>query len=184
MYSVVAAKKMVEKLWGHELGAEQTALKWQEHVKMASCAEVMKTSYVDACLTVWRRCMSDPECALLITWQDSQAQAIFDSLYKLDAIVKRANSVTHICYSLGYIIDMVYNQGASAGEFAVRQLSGKGLPGGKGKIDMILAKRELALGFKEFCVDRKFSEAFVKKIVTWSDGIHYYRRDMQNGTSP
>ena len=134
MYSVIAAKTMLEKFLGHELGAEQMSLKWQEHVKMASCAETMKASYVDACLTIWRRCMNDAECSHLITWQDSQAQSIFDSVYKLEALVKRANSVVNIRCCLGYIIDMVYNQSACAGEFAVRQISGKGLPGCKGKI--------------------------------------------------
>ena len=164
MYSVLPTKAMLEKAVGHELGVEKTCEAWQQNVKLASCVEPMKLAYIAAVFTIWRRCMQDDVCRHIIHWQDGQALPIFDSAYKLEALVKRATSVPCIRYCLGTIIDMVYNHGACAGEFAVRQLSGKGLPGGKGKIDMILAKKELSQALKTFAVDNKCSDLFVQKL--------------------
>ena len=119
IFSVLAVKVALEKEAGQELGAEQTCLAWQTNVKMAACAEPMKTSYIDAVLTIWRRCMQDPVCRDLIQWQDGQSQPVFDSIYKLEAIVKKASTIQHITYCIGFMIDMVFNQGASPGELAV-----------------------------------------------------------------
>ena len=184
MYSVMATKALLEKTAGKDLGAEATCKAWQENVKMASSSEPMKTAYIDAVLTIWNRCMDDAVCRHLIVWQDTQRQPIFDSIYKLEAIIKKAQALPNIRYSLGYLIDMVYNQNTSAGEFAVRQISGRGLAGGKGKIDMILAKKELSQCLKNYASEKRCSDQFQQKLALWTDGIHYYRRDMQCGVSP
>ena len=96
--------------------------------------------------------MEDPVCRHIITWQDGQTQPLFDSIYKLEAL--ETSSTQNIRDSLGLIVDMVYNQGACPGEFAVRQISGKGLAGGKGNIDMILAKKELSKSLKTYATER------------------------------
>lgn len=128
-----------------------------ENVKLASHAEPVKTSYVDAVQTVWKRLMSDKECKGMIMWQDAQGCTVFDSVYKLEALVKKAGALSNIKFCVSYILDQVMNDGAAPGEFAVRQLSGKGLPGGKGKIDMCLAKKELSQALKDYASDHGYS---------------------------
>ena len=63
--------------------------------------------------------MQDPVCRQFIQWQDGQSQPVFDSIYKLKAVIKKASTIQHITYCIGFMIDMVFNQGASPGELAV-----------------------------------------------------------------
>ena len=56
------------------------------------------------------------------------------------------------------LLDLVSHHGTSSAEFSVRQLSGKGLPGGKSKIEIILGKKELARAFHCHAVSMRYSE--------------------------
>ena len=47
--------------------------------------------------------------------------------------------------SVNGVLDSILFNGITAPEIATRQLTGRGLPGGRGLLDLFLAKRELHL---------------------------------------
>ena len=61
-------------------------------------------------------------------------------------------------WTIGALLDLVGHQGTNNDEFTVRQLSGKGLPGGTGKIELLLAKKDLARTFHCHAVSMRYSE--------------------------
>ena len=61
-----------------------------------------------------------------------------------EAVVKKGGSDDNIRYSIVGLVDLVLYQGVVPGELSVRQVSGRGLPANKGRLDTILGRRELA----------------------------------------
>ena len=139
---VVEAKKMLEKELNKSLGAEQLAMKWNEKLKMASCSEAMKPGLADAAMTAWQRALQDPDLRDLLLWQEQLYDPpVIDSIYKYEAIIKKCNTLDNIRWTVAALLDLVTHHGTSSAEFSVRQLSGKGLPGGKVRSNLFLVKR-------------------------------------------
>ena len=105
----------------------------------------MEPGLADAAITIRQRALQDPELGDLILWQERHFDPpIFDSIYTHEAIIKKCNTCDNILWTVAALIDLVSHPGTFGAEFSVRQLSGKGLPRGEGKIELILAKKELA----------------------------------------
>ena len=180
MFSVMSSKHMLENTLNQSLGAEQTCIEWKKHVTLATSMDEMKVGLVDAIITVWNRLMIDSDCREIVMWADNNfSPTIFDSIYKYEAVVKKAGTLENIRYVIAGLIDLVVHQGTSSGELAVRQLSGKGLPGGKGKIDMQIAKKDLCNALKDHCATQKctsmYDEMLLVKLSNWAVGIDRYR---------
>ena len=84
----------------------------------------------------------------------------------------------NIRWTIAALIDSVTHHGTSSAEFSVRQLSGKGLPGGKGKIELILAKKKLARALHCHAASMRYSEQLQNYLDRWCVGIHLFREDM------
>eukprot|EP00969_Alexandrium_andersonii_P104593 4614677-Alexandrium_andersonii.AAC.1 len=116
------------------LGAQACANAWAEHVKLAARSEQIKPAFVDACMTVWNRALAHDDLRLLVVKADEELE-LFDSVYKLEAVIKKAGSYNQIRWCICAIIDAVRHLGVTAPEIALRQLTGRGLAGGKGLLD-------------------------------------------------
>ena len=84
----------------------------------------------------------------------------------------------NIRWTISALLDLVSHHGTSSAEFSVRQLSGKGLPGEKGKIELFLARKELARAFHCHAVNMRYSEQLLNYLDRWCAGINLYREDM------
>ena len=125
-------------------GAAACAQAWRDNVTLAKGAEAIKPSYVDAIFTVWGRIMDHPEAkALVLKCEHELPQSPWDSIYKLEAIVKRCSTHSGIVWALASLYDAIKNGLVTAAELAVRQLQGRRLPGGKGILDVLLAKKDV-----------------------------------------
>ena len=148
------SKELAEKHLGQAVGAEKAAELWAGGViNMAPSSEKVTTSFVDACFTVNARLLSNEKLQLLCEDADSAGVTPLDSIYKYEAIVKRASSPQLIYWCVAGLLDLVKMKLASPGDISLRQLSGRGLPGGKGILDTLIAKRELACAIVEKLVD-------------------------------
>ena len=162
---------MLEQELNKSLGAEQFAVKWNEQLKMASCSEAMKPSLADAAMTAWQRVLQDPDLRdLLLCQEQVYDPPVFDSIYKYEAIIKKCNTFDNIRWTIGALLDLVAHHGTASAEFSVRQLSGKGLPGGKGKIELMLAKKDLARAFHCHAVSMRYSEQLLNYLDRWCGG--------------
>ena len=85
-----------------------------------------------------------PEVRKMIFDGSEMEKGPFDSIYKLEAIVKKGGTPANIRWLTGGVLDAVQHQGTPLSEIAVRQLTGKGIPGGRGFLDLLLGRRELA----------------------------------------
>ena len=102
----------------------------------------MKTGLVDACYTTHNRALRHDEIRDLLWDADRELDATpFDSVYKIEAAVKRGQSTEGILWCIGGVLAAVRFQGVTPGEVALRVLTGRGLPGGKGLLDLIWASR-------------------------------------------
>ena len=57
--------------------------------------------------------------------------------------MKRASTADEICWCTCGLLDLTKTGNVAPGELSQRQLTGRGLPGNKGVLDLLLAKREL-----------------------------------------
>ena len=91
----------------------------------------------------------------------------FDSIYKLEAIVKKGGTPSNIRWLIGGVIDAVKYQGTPLSDIACRQLTGRGMPGGCGLLDLVLGRRELAealMAKAKESMMMKLDAGFVKQI--------------------
>ena len=146
---------------------------------MYSGSEKMKTGLMDAIMTVWNKATSSEGTRNLIMWADRHVCVeVFPSIWVLEAAVKKAGSSDNIRYGVVGLLDLVLYQGVSPGELSVRQISGRGLPANKGRLDTILGRRELAKSLADYIKAHGLSEALHAKIMEWHVGIDVYRTDM------
>ena len=177
--TMVSIKKRCEKQAGRQLGADKIAAEWNSNVKMAKSSDAVKGGLIDAALTVHSRMLSVPSIADLVVWADATCEPpIFDSIYKLEAIIKKAGTPEMIRWCVAGIIDMVLNLGSTPGEVALRQITGRGMPGGKGKVDLLMGKRELAKCLATYSEEKQVSAMLNSKFSLWHTGVDKYRRDV------
>ena len=181
MMDVLEAKKLLESTNGTTMGAAATASMWRENVGTATFegADDIKDSYVDAAFTIEKRMLSDPGIKDIIRTADmTMPNNPLDSIYKFEAIIKRAQTEGAIRWCLTGIFDLVKTKTITAGEVALRQLTGRGLPGGKGLLDTLIGKMELGLHLVSMAESMQISSVLVTKLRTWMAGLDIYRKDI------
>ena len=99
-YDVMEVKAMLETARAHQLGADACVSAWKANVELAPNSELVKVSFMDACFAVWNRLMSDPTCSALVLSAELLQPSPFDSIYKLEAIVKKARTESCILFFL------------------------------------------------------------------------------------
>ncbi len=75
---------------------------------------------------------------------------------------------------------MVVHRKTSPGELPVRKLTGRGMPGGKGLVDTLLAQQDLASASCRWAKENGFEGKVLQKLELWKDaGAHRFRIDME-----
>ena len=175
LYDVIETRN----LWGPNMGAAQMAAMWEENIVLSAGSEPMKVGMIDACLTVEKRMLSDEATKREVVAADSEMEVqSFDSIYKLEAIVKRAKTPHAIRWTTAGIIDMVKAGYITAPELALRQFTGRGLPGGKGVVDLLLGKYDLGCALEKWAEKRNLDTHMISKMKNWLCGHYNYRNDM------
>ena len=126
------SKQLLDAELGQCLGAAATAEHWLKHVSDDD-SDKMCPALVDAAFTVMRRFFgTDAPAAIYAIKMDSQGLNPIDSLYKWDAIIKKAPSKDYLAWCVTGIIDASRDGLIQPGELSLRQMTGRGLAGGKG----------------------------------------------------
>eukprot|EP00959_Pyramimonas_sp_CCMP1952_P120530 2520365-Pyramimonas_sp.AAC.1 len=146
---------------------------WEQKVSVNTKAEKMNDGYVDAVYTVFNRLLNHPETKNLLLDADAKDTNNLNSIYKLEAIVKRASSPAGIQWCVSYCLD--YGE-----KLSLTHLSGKGMPGGKGFLDVAMCKNELALALLSWrkALPIQLSEELSLRLQGWSQGMQDFRKDM------
>ena len=127
------SKQLLDAQLGQSLGAQATAEHWHTHVGDSAGDEKLTASLVDAAFTVMKRFLAtDAAAATYAIKMDSLGLNPIDSIYKWEGIIKRAPSKDYVGWCVTGIIDASRSGLIQPGELSVRQLTGKGLAGGKG----------------------------------------------------
>lgn len=95
-----------------------------------------------------------------------------------EAIVKRCSTTTCITWALSAIFDVLKTGLVTAPELSLRQLQGRSCPGGKGILDLLLAKQDVAVSLHKFASDNGFDNVLVTKMDGWKSSINNYRADV------
>lgn len=191
MFDVIDTKAKLEKELGkgagkgQGLGAAACAKAWKINVpRMASSSEEIKEGFIDACLTVWHRAACDASVRRLIVSADSAfVPSPFDSIYKLEAVVKRCGSLSNIRWALAGIVDMIKFHNVCSAEFVMKKYTGRGEPGGKGVLDLLLSKQELGRAITQHAVDNTFSQQLIQTLNQWLGGHDMYREMIKLGSA-
>ena len=184
MMDIIESKRLLDSTTtGQPLGAAACAKLWAENVKMSENenSEPIKVGFVDAVFTIEKRMLRNTHIAKLIVDADqNMPNNPFNSVYKFDTIIKKAGTEPAIRWCVAGCLDLVKSGVITSGELAVRQLSGRGLPGGKGLLDTLLGKFELGHHLANTAISIKLHSNLVSKLNRWLDGHNEYRKD----TSP
>jgi len=160
---------------GQNMGAKKITQYWLENVNLAPSSEKVTESFVDACFTTGARLMSNPSTQALCVKADAEGKTPLDSIYKYDATVKRAQTFELIHWCTAGLIDIVSAKMSTPGELSLRQLIGRGLLGGKGVLDMLIAKHEMAKGIHAKFTDMGVDAITLTRIEKWCTGHDEYR---------
>ena len=178
MFAAVETRTLLEKETGRSsLGAQACRDEWVANVKMASTSEPMKTGFLDACFTVHNRCVSDPECLKLIVENDEMHPCPMDSIYKYESVCKRAQTLDNIKWCLGSVIDWHKHMQIPAGEFSSRKFTGRGEEGGKGILDLMLARRDMGKAIIEWGRLHNIATVVLDILARWLILPSIYRAD-------
>ena len=180
LLDLMHAKTLLDKKTGQALGAEKCAEMWNENVRLHPGAEPVKAAYVDAVFTVHKRLLSMDRVAEAVLRADAAGSSAFDSVYKMDAVIKRCGSPQCIAFVTLALLDAVSKSILTPGELSIRNLTGRGLPGGKGFLDTMVAKYELADKLFAHAVSLNLQPAALVKIQGWATGVDLYRQHMVN----
>lgn len=117
---------------------------------MSEMGEAITTSFVEAALTIWERLLSDQDCKgeLMACEERWGKKTPWDSVYKLEILVRKCGkqsekSLENQRWALKAVSDGITDGHLDASCCSVRNLSGKGQPGGRGTVDHLLFKKNL-----------------------------------------
>ncbi len=108
----------------------------------------------------------------------SSSSSVFTNSKPHQAVVKRCSTHNGITWGLSSLFDALKTNLLTAPELAVRQLQGKGLPGGKGILDLFLGKQDAAVALHKFAADADFTQSLVARLEKWKVSIDNYRADV------
>ena len=91
------------------------------------------------------------------------------------AVVKRCSTTTNMSWALNSLFDAQKTYLLTAPEVSLRQLQGKSMPGGKGILDLLPAKRDVADALHKFASEKGFASNLVMKMETWRASVDAYR---------
>ena len=101
---------------------------YAEHVKTAADSEARTDTFIEQCITIYRRAFADPVIEGVIRWCDEQFghKGPFHSIALLYATVTRTKDTPKLQWLVSYMMDIVRLKVIEPNELSVRQLSGGG----------------------------------------------------------
>ena len=143
-------KERHEKASGLTLAPEAIVDIWKANVSVSAVGEEISYAFADAALTVWNRILSNDKCKQIIIDAENKwgKRTPWDSVYKLEGVVKRCGrpgdiATANITWCLAGVSDMILNDQQPSGFFTVRMISGRGHPGNKGVLDLLIYKKSV-----------------------------------------
>ncbi len=172
------SKSMLDQQLGRSLGAEATSKYWKEKVVDNAFVD-MAPSLIDASFAVMKRWLDtdDPSARAAIE-ADMEGNNPIDSIYKYEAFIKKSTSQQHLRFAIGGAIDLACSNQTSAGELSLRQITGRGLAGGRGIVDLLGGKLELGLALGRKAQEMGLSNKCCTTIARWLSSHSDYRADM------
>ena len=93
-------------------------------------------------------------------------------------LVKRCHTASSIRWGLSSIYDAIKTWLLTAPEVALRQLNGRGLPGGKGLLDVLMAKKDAAEALSKMADEHGMHFMLRNKFEKWAHSVMNYRDDV------
>jgi hypothetical protein len=126
----------------------QLALWWGKNVTMAGTSEAVTESVVKLAVHIHDTLLVDDALKGILVSDESThgRKGIMDSMYKLEALISKTKTTGERRWCLIHLRFMVTQGYATAAEFSMRNLTGKGSSGGartKGLLDLILFNIEI-----------------------------------------
>ena len=109
IFDVWESKAMLDKTLGQSLGAEATAKYWKDNVDKTYHVEEPHTpAMVDACFTIKKRLLNRPTCGTVeaLVDADSHECTPFKSVYKYEAVIKRAPTEVSMMWCFSGLLDL------------------------------------------------------------------------------
>ena len=179
-HEVMEAKERAESDTKTQMTPKDCVTWWTTNITLDPTAEPVKVGFVDATVTVFKRLMwALPDTASLVTYYDHSGSGLFDSMYKLEKIVQKGGEGKGIHWCVVGVIHLVKKKIYNPAELSVRVLSGKGMPGGKGVLDLLTTQQEAAFELVAYAQRTKYEPCLTKRMTRWSQGADVYSQDME-----
>ena len=151
---------------------------YKANAHLASTTEAVTVGFIDAAVTVWNRCLADEAVRSMVLDVEKtlHTKTPFDSVYKLEAIVKKGGTEAGVKWIIASIADAILDGKITSAEFSLKALSGKGVAGGKGYCDLALYKREIADYLPKWAHSVKLSSATRDLLQAMLESHGEYRR--------
>ena len=125
--------------------------RWSANVKFGTITKndkdmTFNMAFVDAAILVHSRILVHEEARDLVLWAEHHwgKQTPWCSIYRLEAVCRKVgNSSQKMVWVLASVQDLLANDQIQATSLSVKNLSGRGMPGNRGTIDLILLKGAL-----------------------------------------
>ena len=137
------------------IGVEKLAALYEQNLKQAADGEKLNRSYIDAAMTVHDRVFSIPKVREELFALDNSHghNHVFDSIYKMDALVKKAKTQKNIQWVFLGIVDTFRSGILEKSAMTMANITGKN-SGGKGLADLFIAKVAIREHFLNEVLDK------------------------------
>eukprot|EP00959_Pyramimonas_sp_CCMP1952_P474786 9503848-Pyramimonas_sp.AAC.2 len=144
-FEIMVYKRDQELKCGTTLSAETLSKMYSEKGELNDLSESVSKSFVDAASTCHRRALSIPSIRDLLLKCEAQYGIVnpFQSIYTLEALVKRAETEDNIMWAIASILHALKARYMMVSEINSRTVVGKGT-GGKGIVDRANLRREFS----------------------------------------
>ena len=178
-HDVMEAKALIEgSRPGGECSSIECAREWSQKVELAGSSEIPNKGYIDAVFTVWKRIMVKPELKNIVLAEDLSGTSVFDSMYKYEKVCHKAPTPDVAHWLITSVLHSVKAGHVVPREVSDRTLSGRGLPGGKGLLDLYLAKFRMAEAIIDRVRENQMEPRMMEALTSWTRGADVYRADM------
>ncbi len=160
-----------------KLAVKQLQQLYNEGMADVPGQEALAEAWVDAACTVWERVLLDEQLRTLVLDMDNTygQRSPFNSVYKLNEVVKIARTREAIAWCLLSLVDLITANAITADDCAVRLLTGKGL-GGKGILHTLLFKKDAMVYLWDYVRgQRGFSDSFKSDFMNKYDTPEKFR---------
>ena len=164
-----------------DTSVEETAQWYVTNIRLNPSAEPVHQAFITSVFSVWKRFMGVAECAdavAMVIATDHAGSPLWNSMYKLLELVKKGGTPRGIHWCVAGVHGLVNQKIYLPSEVSIRVLSGKGMPNGRGLLDLLLYALELAEGLVAHAQRNQYESAMVTVLERWLRGYDVYASDL------